>query len=391
MLLHTQVMLYYYICNPRINCEYHMRLLPVISCLALTPVAAFADVPKVATDIAPVHSLVAQVMGDLGTPDLILPPGASPHGYAMRPSEAAAISRADLVVWVGEALTPWLERPVENLGNSAAKIELLSVEGTLVLEGREDAVFAAAEHDEHGHEGHGHDDHGHDEDHGAHEDHDAHADHDDHSAHKDHDDHTGHDHSDHDDHKEETVDAGHHDHGHAHNHGGTDPHAWLDPANASVWLGAIAAALSDLDPENAAIYAANATAGQAELASLVTEITAQLAPVADRPHVVFHDAYQYFEGRFGTTPLGAISISDASAPSAARLSELRAALTEAGVVCAFAEPQFDPRLVVAVTEGTPSRTAVLDPIGIEIPLGATFYGTMIREMAQAKLDCLSDG
>lgn len=306
-----------------------MRLLCLAAAL-LTPAIAHAAPPKVATDIAPVHGLVAQVMGDLGTPDLILPPGASPHGYAMRPSEAAAIARADLVVWVGPALTPWLERPMANLGGEASHLALLSAGETLVLETREDAVFGE------GHEGH----------------------------------------TDHD--------------GHDHDQDETDPHAWLDPSNASIWLAEIARALSELDPENAATYAANATAAQDGLAALSTEIKAQLAPVADRPHVVFHDAYQYFEARFGTTPLGAISISDASQPSAARLSELRAALSEAGVLCAFAEPQFDPRLVEAVTEGTQARKAVLDPMGIDIPLGSDFYVTLIRNMANAKSDCLSE-
>lgn len=342
-------MLYYYIVNVRIISEYPMRFLTLCSTLAFTPVAAFAAPPQVATDVAPVHSLVAQVMGDLGTPDLILPPGASPHGYSMRPSEAAAIAGADLVVWVGEALTPWLERPIDNLSAGTPQLELLDVEGIQVFEGRVDAVF-----------GGGHDDH------------------------NGHDDHAGHDD---DDHKDEDAQVDHDDHDH--DHSGTDPHAWLDPENASLWLGAIATALSDLDPENAAIYAANAAAAQAELTTLVTEITAQLAPVADQPHVVFHDAYQYFEARFGTKPLGAIAISDASTPSAARLSELRTALSKSGVVCVFAEPQFDPRLVAAVVEGTPARTAVLDPLGVDIPLGPEFYGTLIRGMATAKFDCLS--
>jgi zinc transport system substrate-binding protein len=74
-----------------------------------------ADVPRVAVDIAPVHSLVARVMEGVGTPDLILPPGASPHEYSLRPSEAAALQEADIVFWMGEDLTPWMEDAVETL------------------------------------------------------------------------------------------------------------------------------------------------------------------------------------------------------------------------------------------------------------------------------------
>ncbi|MFN7004046.1 MAG: metal ABC transporter solute-binding protein, Zn/Mn family, partial [Roseinatronobacter sp.] len=113
----------------------------------LMSTAAQADVPSVATDITPVHSLVSIVMGDLGTPSLIVRPGASPHGYAMRPSEAQALNGADLVVWMGEALTPWLEGPIENLAGGAHKIELMSVEGTILHDYREGATFAAHDHD----------------------------------------------------------------------------------------------------------------------------------------------------------------------------------------------------------------------------------------------------
>lgn len=189
---------------------------------SLLSTAALAEVPQVATDIAPVHSLVAQVMGDLGAPALIVRPGASPHGYAMRPSEAQALEQADLVVWIGEGLTPWLEGPVETLGEGAAVLELMSVEGTILHDYREGATFAAHDHGEH--EGHDHDaakGHDHDHDH-AHDKAEAH----------DHD----HDH----DHDKAESHAGDHA---GHDHSGADAHAWLDPANGRVWLGAIAAEL----------------------------------------------------------------------------------------------------------------------------------------------------
>ncbi|MEH6751384.1 MAG: zinc ABC transporter substrate-binding protein, partial [Paracoccaceae bacterium] len=283
---------------------------------SLLSTAALAEVPQVATDIAPVHSLVAQVMGDLGAPALIVRPGASPHGYAMRPSEAQALEQADLVVWIGEGLTPWLEGPVETLGEGAAVLELMSVEGTILHDYREGATFAAHDHGEH--EGHDHDAaKGHDHDH-------------DHA----HDKAEAHDH----DHDHDTAESHAGDHA-GHDHSGADAHAWLDPANGRVWLGAIAAELSRLDPENAAAYAANAAEGQAELTALEAELTKLLAPMAETEFVVFHDAYQYFERRFGLAAAGAISFSDASAPSAGRIAELREAVADLGAACVFAEPQ----------------------------------------------------
>ncbi len=329
---------------------------------SLLSTAALAEVPQVATDIAPVHSLVAQVMGDLGAPALIVRPGASPHGYAMRPSEAQALEQADLVVWIGEGLTPWLEGPVETLGEGAAVLELMSVEGTILHDYREGATFAAHDHGEH--EGHDHEaakGHDHDHDH-AHDKAEAH-DHDHDKAESHAGDHAGHDHS------------------------GADAHAWLDPANGRVWLGAIAAELSRLDPENAAAYAANAAEGQAELTALEAELTKLLAPMAETEFVVFHDAYQYFERRFGLAAAGAISFSDASAPSAGRIAELREAVADLGAACVFAEPQFSSGLVETVF-GDSARVGLLDPLGQDMAPGADLYPQVLRSMAGAFTTCL---
>ncbi|CAN0606601.1 unnamed protein product, partial [Ectocarpus sp. 12 AP-2014] len=142
---------------------------------------AFAEVPSVAVDIAPVHSLVARVMDGVGTPDLIVQPGASPHEYSLRPSEAKALQDANLVFWVGHGLTPWLEDAIETLATNAAVTELLEADGTIELEFREGALFEAHDHgdDDHGehdddHADEKHDDHAHDEDH-AKEEHEDHA------------------------------------------------------------------------------------------------------------------------------------------------------------------------------------------------------------------------
>lgn len=353
----------------------------------LLSTAALAEVPKVATDIAPVHSLVAQVMGDLGEPALIVRPGASPHGYSMRPSEAQALEEADLVVWVGEALTPWLEGPIDTLGEGATRIELMSVEGTILHEYREGATFAAHDHGDH--EGHDHEEaKGHDHDHGHDKAEKAEA--------HDHDHKHDHDH-DHDHDKAEKAEA--HDHDHAvkadshagdhagHDHSGADAHVWLDPANGRVWLGAIAAELSRLDPGNAATYAANAAAGQAALEALEAELTVQLAPMADTGFVVFHDAYQYFERRFGLEAAGAISFSDASAPSAGRIAELRAAVATMGATCVFAEPQFSSGLIDTVF-GDTATVGLLDPLGQDITPGADLYPQVLRDMAGAFTTCL---
>ena len=355
-----------------------MLRLSVLSSLLLSS-AALADVPRVTTDILPVHGLASRVMEGVGTPDLLVDPGASPHGYALRPSQAAALQDADVVIWVSDRLSPWLEGPLDTLSADAVRLELLEVEGSTSHEFRERAVFD--EHDDHDHDTH--DEHDHD-DHDEH-DHDEHDDNDDH----DHDDHEEHDgHEEHDEHDHDTHD--HDEHGHeGHSHTGLDPHAWLDPENARVWLSAIAETLAELDPENADTYRANAEAGRAELAEVIADIEARLAPFSDQPYIVFHDAYQYFEARFGLQGAGAISLGDASQPSAARIAEIQDAMADRGVVCVFSEPQFNPGLVATVANGTEARTEVIDPLGQAFEQGAGFYPAFIDGIAQSFETCLS--
>lgn len=315
---------------------------------------AFAEVPKVAVDIAPLHSLVARVMDGVGTPDLIVQPGGSPHEYSLRPSEAAALQEADLVFWIGEDLTPWLADAIANLAPDAGVTTMIEADGTIEHEFREGALFEAHDHDEHGGE----------------DDHDDHAD-------------EGHDdHEDHDKHAEEA--SGHE----VHNHGSHDPHAWLSPQNAMTWLNVIAGQLSAADPENAGTYFANAAAGRGEIEDLIVEVTGTLDPVRDGQFIVFHDAYQYFEKDFGFPASGAISIGDASDPSPARIAEIQDRIADQGIDCVLAEPQFNPGLVKTVLDGTDAGTGILDPHGADLKPGPALYVQMIRNLSTALAGCM---
>lgn len=335
-------MLYNHIGNPMSR-----KLLPLSLTAALMGGAAFAEVPRVAVDIAPVHSLVARVMDGVGTPDLIIQSGASPHEYSLRPSEASAMQEADLVFWIGPDLTPWLTEAVETLAPNAAVTALLEAEGTIELEFRENALFEAHDHG--------------DEDHGEPaEEHDH-----------------GHD----DEHADEESHAGH-------DHGGYDPHAWLSPQNAASWLNVIAAQLSAADPDNAGAYFANAAAGRAEIDALVTQVNATLDPVRGKRFVVFHDAYQYFEADFDFPASGAISIADASDPSPARIAEIQGRIVEENIACVLAEPQFNAGLVSTVLDGSEANTGVIDPLGSDLELGAALYPQLISNMATALVNCL---
>lgn len=343
-------------------------LLPMVA--TLTAGSAVADVPNVAVDIAPVHSLVARVMEGVGEPSLILPPGASPHEYSLRPSEAAALQEADIVIWMGEDLAPWMEGAIGTLAAEAAIMTLLEADETTLLDFREGTMFEAHEHgDEHDdHKDHDHEEHDHKED-----EHKEHG-HEEHEAHE----HEEHDHDEHDD-------AEGHD---GHDHGDHDPHAWLAPTNATAWLNLIAAQLSSADPENASTYFSNAAEAQAEMAALSTEVSGLLDPVRGQDFVVFHDAYQYFEMDFNFPASGAISLSDASDPSPARIAEIQGRVREEGIVCVLAEPQFNPGLVATVLDGTGAETGVIDPLGVDLQPGSGLYPQLIRNMATTLVECL---
>ena len=340
------------------------KLLTLSLTVTLMGGSAYADTPQVAVDIAPLHSLVARVMDGVGTPDLIIQPGASPHEYSLRPSEAAALQDADLVFWIGPDLTPWLTDTIETLAPDAAVTALLEEDGTIELKFREGALFEA--HDRS-------DDKDHDEE-DDHKDHDDHAD----EAHDDHDDEEA-GNEDHDD--EET---GHDDH----DHGTHDPHAWLSPQNAKTWLNVIAGELSATDPDNAGAYFANAAAGRTEIEALIGEVTATLNLVRDGQFVVFHDAYQYFEMDFDFPASGAISISDASDPSPARIVEIQDRIAEQGIHCVLAEPQFNPGLVATVLDRTEAQTGILDPLGSDLEPGLALYPQLIRNLSTALAGCM---
>ncbi len=327
--------------------------------LASTAVPALADVPRVVADIPAVHALAAQVMGDLGTPDLLLDAGANAHSFQLRPSQAGNLADANLILWIGPEMTPWLDRAMAGLAPDVVRLGLLDAEGTTRL--------AFGETHEDGH------------DHGAHEE-DAHAEE---AAHD------GHDHDAHAAEEKEHAHDAHADGEEGHAHDGTDPHAWLDPANGKVWLGLIAAELSRQDPENAATYAANAAQAAQGLDALDAELAATLAPVKDRPFVVFHDAYGYFAAHYGLKVAGSIALGDASAPGAAHLAELAETAKTSGATCLFPEAQHDPALAQQVADAAGMRLGgALDPEGSTLPPGPDAYATLLRNMAVTLTACL---
>ena len=333
---------------------------------------ALADADVVAS-IKPIHSLVAGVMKGVGTPHLIVKSAGSPHTYSLKPSDAEALEHAKTVFWVGEGMETFLQSSLDKLARNAVIVELAKSHDLTLHKFREGGPWA--DHDDHGDDDH--------EKHAKGDDHD-HKD-DDHEKHAKDD---GHDHKDDDHEKHAKAEGGDHDdHGHA--HGEMDMHLWLDPDNAKAMVAEIVETLSKADPANAKTYEANGRDMTARLEALTSDLETALAPVKSKPFVVFHDAFQYLEKRFGLNAVGSITVSPDIQPGAERLREIKTKIGELGAVCVFAEPQFDPKLVNVVVEGTKSNTAVIDPLGAALPDGPDLYFSLMKQTVTALKDCLS--
>jgi len=314
--------------------------------------AGAASAPEVVVSIKPVHSLVAGVMQGIGKPALLLSGASSPHDYSLRPSDARRLDAAEVVFWVGEGLEAFLVKPLDALAGDARIVALSEADGVTLLPTREGGIWPA------------HAEHQPDDDlHAAEDAHDedVHAE---------------------DAHEEAEAPAEEHE------HGGFDMHLWLDPQNAEAIVGAIVTELATLDPGNAGRYEANGRALQERLEALDGALRDELAPVAERPFVVFHDAYQYLAQRYGLYEVGSLTVDPQRRPGAQRLAEIRARLQALNAACVFAEPQFEPALVDTVIEGSAARKGVLDPLGASLEPGPDQYFALMDGLARALVACL---
>ncbi|WP_019566257.1 zinc ABC transporter substrate-binding protein ZnuA [Agrobacterium sp. 10MFCol1.1] len=324
-------------------------VIPLMASVAIAAAASGATAaPNVVVSIKPVHSLVAAIMRGVGEPQLIVDGAASPHTYNLRPSNARTLEKADLVFWVGPGLEAFLQKPLEALTSKATVVELEDAKGLAKLPFREGGPFEA--HDD-GEEAHG--------------EHAGHAD---------------------------SEDAHAHDHAHDdgdHEHGAYDTHLWLDPANAKAMAQTIETALIAADAGNAETYQANTKKLIDDLDALDSEIAETVKPVKDKPFIVFHDAYQYFEHRYGVKTAGSITVSPETLPGADRVREMQEKVRQLGATCVFAEPQFEPKLISVITEGTAAKSATLDPEAATLEPGPDLYFKMMRGIAGSLKDCLS--
>ena len=297
--------------------------------LFITTGTTFAEnpsLPRVVTSIGPIHSLASGIMAGAGEPKLLLRSGGSPHSSALRPSDIAAIEHADQIIWVGPTMEQFLAKALRTARAESVTLTLTETPGLILHPVREGGLWSHDQHLEH------HD--------------------------------------------------GPHD-------GTTDPHIWLNPINAITIAEAIRDQLIQIDPQRADLYNQNSRILTERLRTLDQQLKQQLRPVQSAPYIVFHDAYQTFEAQYGLNPTGAVTIDPERKPGARRLHQIREHILQSKAVCLFSEPQFEPRYIEPLTEGTALRIGVLDPLGSALTPGPGFYFELMQGLADALVDCLN--
>ncbi len=304
--------------------------LSILAVLMTTLSPVRADILRVVTDVPPVHSLVARVMDGIGTPDLILRGAVSPHSFALKPSQASDLQAADVVFWVGPALTPQLSDALQTLSSKAVKVALSDVPGTIHRAIRSDAIFGGEADAEH-----------------AEED------------------------------------------GESHDHLGDDPHLWLDPVNAIRWVASITETLAEADPANADTYRKNAVVTVRDLETLARDIETRMSAITPS-YALAHDALGHFEARFGVPAVGALSNSDAAAPGPRRLADLKSAMEARAVVCLLVDATEPLPMAAALVADSDITVLEIDPLGLTMLPGPELYSAILTRLAETLEHCAAN-
>ena len=303
--------------------------------LCLTLVGAHAEV-RVLTSIKPLQLIAAAVQDGVGAPEVLLPPGASPHNFALRPSDVRRVQEVELLYWIGPDMESFLPRVLSN--RSLPNVAVQNLPGLQLRHFGEEHADEA-EHDDHGHD-------------------------------------------------EQVHDAAESEHDHAHRPGSLDAHLWLLPANARVIAMRMAADLSAADPANAASYQANVQAFSQRLTALDQRLKARLAGVQGQAYFVFHEAFDYFEAAYGLKHAGVFSVASEVQPGARHVAQMRERLQAAGPTCVFSEPPLRPRLAQTLSAGLPVTLAELDALGSAVPVSAQGYEQLLENLAGSLAVCL---
>ncbi|MEP4544919.1 MAG: zinc ABC transporter substrate-binding protein [Saccharospirillum sp.] len=293
----------------------------------VSPARALAEPPRVLVSIAPLHSLVAQVMEGVAEPELVYEASQSPHSSAMTPRQLKAVVEADLLFWIGPELETALARLLPRLSENAQAFELHDFDAGMTLLPMRETLFSVP--------GTG-DDHGHD-------------------------------------------------------HGDIDPHFWLSLDNAQRFVDFVEARLIEQDPDNRDRYQGNAEQARISLDTLGEQLNDRLSTSRDTPYILFHDGFQYFEHDQNLNGLGALVLNPDIPPGPRTIARLRDLAEPLERVCLFREPQYSERWLMPLVDNLDKATlGTIDPLGQLSEPGTGLYADMMLRLASDLAACLGD-
>ncbi|MBU0653538.1 MAG: zinc ABC transporter substrate-binding protein [Gammaproteobacteria bacterium] len=288
--------------------------------------------PVIVTTIKPVQALAYAVAGGVNSPlevRQLLPDGASPHHYSLKPSDMRTLGSALAVFRIGSGLETFLDKPLASLDPHTLIVTLTDTPGIQHLPARSphkhDAEETASEHEQH-----------------------------------------------------TAGDAAPTE----------DLHLWLNPQNAIAMSHEIARVLAQVDPDHKADYARNTSKLVERILATDEHIRQQLEPLRKRPYLSFHDAWQHFDTHYGLNFAGAVTLDASRLPGARHVQDIRHIVEQKQAICLFQEPQFSPSLIKTLMEGSTIRIGELDPLGMKLPLDENTYTNLMQAAADNFERCL---
>ncbi len=282
----------------------------------------------VVSTIRPVNSLVAAVMDGVGLPTALVPSDESPAFFLLHDQDERALRQVDLIFWVGPSLETSLGRALADPEVGARIVELADTGGLLTFPPRHGGEW-------------------------------------------------------------DQPPANRRPPGEGGGPAGADGHLWLDADNAKLLVGRIASALTDVDFTNAEVYRMNAAALRKRIDVMDRELTQTLAPLRNRPFLLLHDDFQYFEARYGLQGVGSIVV-DADALSPDRLKDVAAKIARLHATCVIGDATTDNDQLRAIADAAHVKTARIDIYGADLKEGPELYFKAMKEIAAGFAACLSD-
>jgi zinc transport system substrate-binding protein len=288
----------------------------LLSIFLSIPSLSHGEKLQVIASIFPIADMARQVGGNDVEVTTVVPAGASPHTFEMKPSLVKTFASAKVFLMIGAGLEFWADQLVQSSGQKLKPV-ILSDGMTLIRS-------ADLHHDESVKEA-----------------------------------------------PRASNKSAHTEHAHSHDSG--NPHVWLDPHLAKTMVTRIQEALSIADPDHASNYENRAKAYLGRLDALDRDIAVAVNQFKTREVISFHPSWDYFAARYGLTLAGVIEKTPGRNPTPREIAGIVSSIKDYHIRAVFAEPQFSPRVADVIAREAGVKVLILDPLGGETLTGRDTY------------------